>query len=143
MPKIFLIKNRLHQQQLRLAESQSLLGTKDDDRLGPLSPADVGRGQHSSPSPSPSPLHQQQQQSQSHAQQHAHHHHRHLRAPASAFSYDEPSDLSSNANNGRNGDDQPLALVARKRDTPIRRESGKSTNGLSPTNKKNTLAMTM
>lgn len=38
MPKIFLIKNRLHQQQLRLLESQNLLGAKDDDRLGPLSP---------------------------------------------------------------------------------------------------------
>lgn len=38
MPKIFLIKNRLHQQQLRLLESQNLLN-KDDDRLvPPLSP---------------------------------------------------------------------------------------------------------
>lgn len=37
MPKIFLIKNRLHQQQLRL-DSQNLLGTKDEhqDRLGAL-----------------------------------------------------------------------------------------------------------
>lgn len=34
MPKIFLIKNRLHQQQLRLQESQNLLSAKDD--LGPL-----------------------------------------------------------------------------------------------------------
>ncbi|KAL5275694.1 OVOL1 family protein [Megaselia abdita] len=39
MPKIFLIKNRLHQQQLRLLESQNLLN-KDDDRLvPPLSPS--------------------------------------------------------------------------------------------------------
>lgn len=40
MPKIFLIKNRLHQQQLRLLESQNLLN-KDDDRdrlVPPLSP---------------------------------------------------------------------------------------------------------
>lgn len=36
MPKIFLIKNRLHQQQLRLQESQNLLSAKDDDRLGGL-----------------------------------------------------------------------------------------------------------
>lgn len=36
MPKIFLIKNRLHQQQLRLLESQNLLNAKDEDRLGPL-----------------------------------------------------------------------------------------------------------
>jgi hypothetical protein len=36
MPKIFLIKNRLHQQQLRLLESQNLLIAKDDDRLNPL-----------------------------------------------------------------------------------------------------------
>lgn len=40
MPKIFLIKNRLHQQQQRLLESQNLLQDKtDDDRLvPPLSP---------------------------------------------------------------------------------------------------------
>lgn len=37
MPKIFLIKNRLHQQQLRLLESQNLLHAKEDDRLGGLS----------------------------------------------------------------------------------------------------------
>ncbi|CAD7090496.1 unnamed protein product [Hermetia illucens] len=37
MPKIFLIKNRLHQQQLRLLEAQNLLN-KDEDRLVPLSP---------------------------------------------------------------------------------------------------------
>lgn len=30
MPKIFLIKNRLHQQQLRLLESQNLLTAKND-----------------------------------------------------------------------------------------------------------------
>lgn len=36
MPKIFLIKNRLHQQQLRLQESQNLLAAKDEDRLGGL-----------------------------------------------------------------------------------------------------------
>lgn len=34
MPKIFLIKNRLHQQQLRLLESQNLLAAKDDLVLG-------------------------------------------------------------------------------------------------------------
>lgn len=33
MPKIFLIKNRLHQQQLRLQESQSLIQNKSEDRL--------------------------------------------------------------------------------------------------------------
>lgn len=33
MPKIFLIKNRLHQQQLRLLESQNLIQAKNDDRL--------------------------------------------------------------------------------------------------------------
>lgn len=33
MPKIFLIKNRLHQQQLRLLESQNSLHSKDEDRL--------------------------------------------------------------------------------------------------------------
>lgn len=42
MPKIFLIKNRLHQQQLRLLESQNLLSAKDDDRLGPLCGNDDG-----------------------------------------------------------------------------------------------------
>lgn len=36
MPKIFLIKNRLHQQQLRLLEAQNLLAAKDEDRLGGL-----------------------------------------------------------------------------------------------------------
>lgn len=40
MPKIFLIKNRLHQQQLRLQESQSLLVNKDDQALCPGSPLD-------------------------------------------------------------------------------------------------------
>lgn len=44
MPKIFLIKNRLHQQQLRLLESQNLLNAKDDDRLGPLNSTDNGNG---------------------------------------------------------------------------------------------------
>lgn len=41
MPKIFLIKNRLHQQQQRLLESQNLLQDKnEDDRLvPPLSPS--------------------------------------------------------------------------------------------------------
>lgn len=34
MPKIFLIKNRLHQQQLRLQESQSLIANKDDSVFG-------------------------------------------------------------------------------------------------------------
>lgn len=34
MPKIFLIKNRLHQQQLRLLESQNLLNAKNDLVLG-------------------------------------------------------------------------------------------------------------
>jgi len=34
MPKIFLIKNRLHQQQLRLLESQNLLAAKNDLGLG-------------------------------------------------------------------------------------------------------------
>lgn len=36
MPKIFLIKNRLHQQQQKLLESQNLLSVKDDDRLSAL-----------------------------------------------------------------------------------------------------------
>lgn len=41
MPKIFLIKNRLHQQQLRLQESQSLLANKGDEQtLCPGSPLD-------------------------------------------------------------------------------------------------------
>lgn len=31
MPKIFLIKNRLHQQQLKLLESQNLIQSKSDD----------------------------------------------------------------------------------------------------------------
>ncbi|XP_011214040.2 transcriptional regulator ovo isoform X4 [Bactrocera dorsalis] len=47
MPKIFLIKNRLHQQQQRLLESQNLLQDKnEDDRLvPPLSPSPpVGNG---------------------------------------------------------------------------------------------------
>lgn len=34
MPKIFLIKNRLHQQQLRLLESQNLLAAKDGLAIG-------------------------------------------------------------------------------------------------------------
>lgn len=34
MPKIFLIKNRLHQQQLKLLESQNLLAAKNDLELG-------------------------------------------------------------------------------------------------------------
>lgn len=34
MPKIFLIKNRLHQQQLKLLESQNLLAAKNDLGLG-------------------------------------------------------------------------------------------------------------
>lgn len=33
MPKIFLIKDRLHQQQLRLQESQSLIQSKNADQL--------------------------------------------------------------------------------------------------------------
>lgn len=33
MPKIFLIKDRLHQQQLRLQESQNLIRSKHEDRL--------------------------------------------------------------------------------------------------------------
>lgn len=33
MPKIFLIKDRLHQQQLRLQESQNLIRAKNEDRL--------------------------------------------------------------------------------------------------------------
>ncbi|XP_067638629.1 transcriptional regulator ovo-like isoform X2 [Eurosta solidaginis] len=51
MPKIFLIKNRLHQQQQRLLESQNLLQDKnEDDRLvPPLCPSPpVGGGSHSS-----------------------------------------------------------------------------------------------
>lgn len=36
MPKIFLIKNRLHQQQQKLLESQNLLSVKHDERLGSL-----------------------------------------------------------------------------------------------------------
>lgn len=46
MPKIFLIKNRLHQQQLRLLESQNLLSSKDEDRLGspPLAASPTGAG---------------------------------------------------------------------------------------------------
>ncbi|EDW30494.1 GL26816 [Drosophila persimilis] len=65
MPKIFLIKNRLHQQQQRLLESQNLLQHKsqDDERclVPPLSPHGSGSGSGSgtphSPSPSPSPAH--------------------------------------------------------------------------------------
>lgn len=33
MPKIFLIKNRLHQQQLRLLESQNAFQAKNENRL--------------------------------------------------------------------------------------------------------------
>lgn len=54
MPKIFLIKNRLHQQQLRLLESQNLLSVKDEDRLGPLgghSGGSSGSGHHSNDEP--------------------------------------------------------------------------------------------
>lgn len=44
MPKIFLIKNRLHQQQLRLLESQNLLAAKNDliigDRDGDINSGD-------------------------------------------------------------------------------------------------------
>lgn len=36
MPKIFLIRNRLHEQQSRLLEPQNLLHAKDVDRLGTL-----------------------------------------------------------------------------------------------------------
>lgn len=43
MPKIFLIKNRLHQQQLRLQESQNLLAGKDDDRLVGLNTSGSGQ----------------------------------------------------------------------------------------------------
>lgn len=52
MPKIFLIKNRLHQQQQRLLESQNLLQDKnEDDRLvPPLSPSPpVDNGKPSTP----------------------------------------------------------------------------------------------
>lgn len=41
MPKIFLIKNRLHQQQLRLLESQNLIQAKSEDRLN------IGDSSHS------------------------------------------------------------------------------------------------
>lgn len=34
MPKIFLIKNRLHQQQLKLLESQNLLANKNALQIG-------------------------------------------------------------------------------------------------------------
>ncbi|XP_054729217.1 uncharacterized protein LOC129238199 [Anastrepha obliqua] len=47
MPKIFLIKNRLHQQQQRLLESQNLLQDKNEDHrlVPPLSPSPpVGGG---------------------------------------------------------------------------------------------------
>ncbi|XP_037820439.1 transcriptional regulator ovo-like isoform X5 [Lucilia sericata] len=56
MPKIFLIKNRLHQQQQRLLESQNLLQHKnDDDRLvPPLSPSERHQN-NASHSPTPSP----------------------------------------------------------------------------------------
>lgn len=40
MPKIFLIKNRLHQQQLRLQESQNLIQTKNENRLNIEQPED-------------------------------------------------------------------------------------------------------
>lgn len=46
MPKIFLIKNRLHQQQLRLLESQNLLSAKDEDRLGPLASPTAAHHHH-------------------------------------------------------------------------------------------------
>lgn len=43
MPKIFLIKDRLHQQQLRLLEQQNLISNKNEDRLGPIrSPSPCG-----------------------------------------------------------------------------------------------------
>ncbi|XP_054086914.1 transcriptional regulator ovo isoform X2 [Zeugodacus cucurbitae] len=54
MPKIFLIKNRLHQQQQRLLESQNLLQDKnEDDRLvPPLSPSPpVGNGKPNTAQP--------------------------------------------------------------------------------------------
>lgn len=37
MPKIFLIKNRLHQQQLKLLEAQNILHSKDVDQFGSFS----------------------------------------------------------------------------------------------------------
>ena len=40
MPKIFLIKNRLHQQQLRLQESQNLIQSKNENRLNIEQPED-------------------------------------------------------------------------------------------------------
>lgn len=59
MPKIFLIKNRLHQQQQRLLESQNLLQHKsqDDERclVPPLSPSPSGSGSGSGSAPSPPP----------------------------------------------------------------------------------------
>jgi len=58
MPKIFLIKNRLHQQQQRLLESQNLLQHKnqDDERLvPPLSPSPSGSGSGPSPTPTAQP----------------------------------------------------------------------------------------
>ncbi|EDW53114.1 GM12379 [Drosophila sechellia] len=58
MPKIFLIKNRLHQQQQRLLESQNLLQHKnqDDERLvPPLSPSGSGSGPSPTPTSQPPP----------------------------------------------------------------------------------------
>lgn len=44
MPKIFLIKNRLHQQQLKLLESQNLLAAKDDLVFGRRDSGDSNAG---------------------------------------------------------------------------------------------------
>lgn len=46
MPKIFLIKNRLHQQQLKLLESQNLLAAKNDLELGVDDDSHNGDGQN-------------------------------------------------------------------------------------------------
>lgn len=99
MPKIFLIKNRLHQQQLRL-DSQNLLGSKDErdqDRQDRLAGA-LGTG-------SPN---------------------RRLALPDTSDNHDhdpQPQHGDSAAS------DEPLALVARKRDTSRNHSDDRSTFG--------------
>lgn len=99
MPKIFLIKNRLHQQQLRLLESQNLLGAKEEDRLGPL----VSPRHNSGSSPPPPSRHTQQLNHLNHNQYPHHQHHQNL-------------------NDHSQADDEPLSLVSRKKDN--RNDSG-------------------
>lgn len=120
MPKIFLIKNRLHQQQLRLLE----LGNKDDDhhhhRLGPLSPTAAssssrhannrhaatafGGGGRSSPPTSLSAI---------------------------GGTRTDRRDVNDDSQHSNSNDDEPLSLVAPRKLDTNRSESGEQNDGIS------------